>query len=125
MIDIDGIIYVVAKPEHGNVRGRRARITIDGVPHVRADKIPVAPTSLTASDLIDALRSLDFDDIILDLREMVSHGGALRSRPGGGAHVGTMIDLLRSVSPGATVTIDGEPVAGIERHSDTIVLRKG
>lgn len=115
MVNINGREYVKELPEHGVIRGRFARTTIDGVPYVLAEKVPLPPVEgIMVSELLDILRTLDFDSVLVEVREMVSKDGKLHSRAGSGAYVDTMIDLLRSAKSYARVTLDGVPVIGVQ-----------
>jgi hypothetical protein len=92
-MNLNGVEYVRETAEHGVVRGRMARITLDGVPCVRADLVP-QERQITVFELRDALRSLDPESTIDGIREMVGHDGRMHSRDGRKGHVGTLVDLL-------------------------------
>lgn len=116
-MNLNGVEYVRETAEHGVVRGRMARITLDGVPYIRADLVP-RERQIVVSELRDALRRLDRIDpeSTLDgVCEMVSHDGKMRSRAGRQGHVGTIADLLGdpNVKGWSPVTLDGFPVVGV------------
>ena len=113
-MNLNGIEYVRELPEHGTVRGRMARVTLDGVPYVRLDLIP-AERAITVSELRDKLRRLDENTELDDIREMVTSDGRMHSRAGRRAHVGTLVDLLgdHSVKGWSPVTLDGAPVVDV------------
>lgn len=123
MIDINGVAYIPETPEHGTVRGRRARLTIDGVPHVRADLVRRRATGLSAYEFVDLLRGMSFDAVILNVREMVSHDGRLFSREGSGAEAGTLISLFKGVGGSHRVTLDGVPVIGYYVQDENVLLK--
>ena len=112
-MNLNGVEYVRELPEHGVVRGRLSRVTLDGVPYVRADLVP-QPRQIVVSELRDALRRLDPDSLLPGICEMVSQDGRMRSRAGRAGHVGTLVDLLgdTNVKGWSPVTLDGVPVIG-------------
>lgn len=124
-ITIDGHEYVRQIPEHGTVRGRRARTNVNGVWYVRLDRVSrkTDPRGITVADFVEHLLLLDFDDVIPGIREAISTRGDLL-RSNNGAQVGTLIDLARSAMRTDRVTLNGVPVIDIDATGVTTLEKE-